>query len=119
MSAENVDMQEPLSVEELSSKVLKLELLLDRANKERARVEKEAKEERDVLYKQLNAVTVDHEERLKLKENFCALLFFIKHLTLPLNLKPLNISTLNVLFVFFSNPEILQTLFISFLILLL
>ena len=65
----NVDMQEPLSVEELSSKVLKLELLLEKANQERAKVEKEAKEERDVLYKQLNAVTVDHEERLKLKED--------------------------------------------------
>ena len=69
MSAENVEMQEPLTVEELSTKVLKLELLLDQANKERARVEEEAKSERDVLYKQLNVVTVDHEERLKLKEN--------------------------------------------------
>ena len=69
MSADNIDMQEPLLVEELSSKVLKLELLLERANKERARVEQEAKEERDVLNKQLNAVTVDHEERLKLKED--------------------------------------------------
>ena len=29
-------MQEPLSVEELSSKVLKLELLLEKANQERA-----------------------------------------------------------------------------------
>ena len=69
MSADNIDMQEPLLVEELSSKVLKLELLLERANKTRARVEQEAKEERDVLNKQLNAVTVDHEERLKLKED--------------------------------------------------
>ena len=52
MSAENVEMQEPLTVEELSTKVLKLELLLDQANKERARVGKDAKEERDVLDKQ-------------------------------------------------------------------
>ena len=36
-------MQEPLTVEELSTKVLKLELLLDQAKKERARVEEEAK----------------------------------------------------------------------------
>ena len=67
MAADQVEMQEPLTVEELSTKVLKLELLLDQANKERARVEEEAKNERNVLYKQLNAVTVDHEERLKLK----------------------------------------------------
>ena len=60
MAADQVEMQEPLTVEELSTKVLKLELLLDQANKERARVEKEAKNERNVLYKQLNAVTVDH-----------------------------------------------------------
>ena len=57
----NVDMQEPLSVEDLTSKVLKLELLLEKANQERARVEQEAKEEREVLHKQLNAVTVDHD----------------------------------------------------------
>ena len=69
MSANNVDMQEPLSVEDLTSKVLKLELLLEKANQERARVEQEAKEEREVLHKQLNAVTVDHDERLKLKED--------------------------------------------------
>ena len=69
MAADQVEMQEPLTVEELSTKVLKLELLLDQANKERARVEEEAKSERDVLYKQLNAVTVDHEEQLKLNEN--------------------------------------------------
>ena len=36
MLAENVDMREPLSVDELSTKVLKLELLLNQANKERA-----------------------------------------------------------------------------------
>ena len=57
----NVDMQEPLSVEDLTSKVLKLELLLEKANQERARVEQEAKEEREVLHKQLNAVTVDYD----------------------------------------------------------
>ena len=44
MSAENVDMREPLSVDELSTKVLKLELLLDQANKERARVEKDVRD---------------------------------------------------------------------------
>ena len=59
----------PLTMDDLATKVQKLELLLEVPNKERAKAELEAKEERERLNKHLNAVTKDHEERLKSKED--------------------------------------------------
>ena len=44
-----MERQEPLLVEELSAKVLKLEILLDLANKERDRVEEDARKESEIL----------------------------------------------------------------------
>ena len=52
-------------MDDLATKVQKLELLLDVDNKERAKAELEAKKERELLNKHLNEVTKDHEERLK------------------------------------------------------